>query len=231
MQRIKRFGLLIFLGVLLGLFFYFKLYEYFTFESLKAHRMDLLRFTDAHLKLALGLFALIYTLSVAVSVPGAWFLTLIAGFLFGPLLGAPTVILSATLGAVFVFIAVKQAFRAWWMKKNRVWLKIMEKGFQEDAFFYLLFLRLVPLFPFWFVNIIPALLGVPLGVFAFATLIGIMPGAFVYVFVGHGLGHVLDVNQALNLKLLEDPMVILPLIGLGVLALVPVIYRRVRSKV
>jgi uncharacterized membrane protein YdjX (TVP38/TMEM64 family) len=230
MDWIKRWGFLVFLVSLFGLFFYFELDHYLSFEQLKLHRVGMMRWTETHLIAALLLFVLIYMLAVAVSIPGAWFLTLTAGFLFGPALGFSIVILSATIGAFFVYLAVRFALRDWVSKRTTKWLKTMEKGFQKDAFSYLLFLRLVPLFPFWLVNIIPALLGVSPRIFVVATFLGIIPGSFVYVFVGHGMGHLFDANQTPNLAMLKDPTILLPLIALGFLALVPVIYRHFNQR-
>ena len=230
MDLIKRWGLLVFLLILLGLFFYFGLYHYLSFEQLKLHRVELIDWTQNNLLLALLLFACIYMLAVAASIPGAWFLTLTSGFLFGPMLGTAVVILSATLGALFVYLAVRFALRDWVAEKTTKWLKAMEKGFQNDAFSYLLFLRLVPLFPFWLINIVPALLGVSTRVFLVATFLGIIPGSFVYVLVGNGMGHVFDANQTPSLAILKDPVVFLPLLALGLLALVPILYRRFKPK-
>ncbi|MDF1646904.1 MAG: TVP38/TMEM64 family protein [Legionellaceae bacterium] len=230
MNFIKRWGLLSFLLLLLGLFFYSGLHHYLSFQQLKLHRVELLSWTQTNLLLALLLFACIYMLAVAVSIPGAWFLTLTSGFLFGPMLGTTIVILSATLGAFFVYLAVRFALRDWISEKTTKWLKAMEKGFQNDAFSYLLFLRLVPLFPFWLINIIPALLGVSSRVFILATFLGIIPGSFIYVLVGHSMGHVFDTNQTPSLAIIKDPIVFLPLLGLGLLALVPIIYRQFKQK-
>ena len=230
MDLIKRWGLLLFLLILLGLFFYFDLYHYLSFEQLKLHRTALLSWTQSNLLLALLLFACIYMLAVAVSIPGAWFLTLTSGFLFGPMLGTAIVILSATIGAFCVYLAVRFALRDWVAGKTTKWLKAMEKGFQNDAFSYLLFLRLVPLFPFWLINIVPALLGVSSRVFLVATFLGIIPGSFVYVLVGNSMGHVFDANQTPSLEILKDPVVLLPLLALGLLALIPIIYRHFRQK-
>ncbi len=230
MEWIKRWGLLVFLLILLLLFSYFDLYQYFSFEQLKLHRAELISWTQNNLSLALLTFAGVYILAVAVSIPGAWFLTLTSGFLFGPFIGTAVVVLSATLGAFCVYLAVRFALRDWVTEQTTKWLKKMEKGFQEDAFSYLLFLRLVPLFPFWLVNIVPALLGVSARTFVLATFLGIIPGSFVYVLVGHGMGHAFDANQTPSLAILKDPVVLLPLLGLGLLALVPMLYRKFKKK-
>ena len=229
-KQIKHWLLLIFLIVVLSLFFYFHLYRYLSFENLKAHREILLNWSQQHFVLVILGFISIYTLVVACSIPGATFLTLTGGFLFGPLLGTVLVIVSATLGALIVFMAVELALRDWVEKKASHWLKAMEQGFQKNAFSYLLFLRLVPLFPFWLVNIVPALLGVSKRTFLLATLIGIIPGSFVYVLVGNGLGHIFDANQMPNLGIIFDPKILFPLLALAVLSLVPIGYNYFKRK-
>lgn len=228
LNAIKRWAPLMSLIILLGLFLHFKLYHYLSFENLKTHRVLLLAWADQHLILTLFSFMLMYIIGVASSLPGALFLTLIGGFLFGPWVGTLTVVISATLGAMLVYLAVKLALRDWVAKRNAKWLKSMEQGFKNNALSYLLFLRLVPVFPFFLVNIIPALLGVPLSTFMIGTFFGIMPGSFIYVLVGNGLGHVFDTNSTPNISILTDPTLIGPLIALALLALVPIGYRKMR---
>jgi len=228
--QVKRWGLLAILSVLLGLFFYFHLYRYLSFDSLKMHRLVLINWTHQHYFQTIVSFMVIYTLSVAISIPGALFLTLMAGFLFGPLTGTLVVISSATLGAFIVFMAVELALREWVLKRASKWLQVMEKGFQKNAFSYLLFLRLVPIFPFWLVNIVPALLGISKRIFVIATFVGIIPGSFVYVLVGNGLGHIFDTNATPNLSIIFDPDVFIPLLALAFLSLVPVGYKYFKDK-
>lgn len=106
----------------------------------------------------------------------------------------------------------------------------MQQGFQENAFSYLLFLRLVPIFPFWLVNIVPALLGISKQTFVIATFLGIIPGSFIYVLVGNGLGHVLDANKTPNLRIIFDPEVLIPLLALALISLIPVGYKHFKNK-
>ncbi|MHB1947877.1 MAG: TVP38/TMEM64 family protein [Gammaproteobacteria bacterium] len=208
------------------LFFYFRLDKYISFESLKNNRQLLLRWTNEHYFLTASIYILIYVVGVAISIPGAVFFTLVGGFLFGILLGTLYVVMSATIGATILFMAVKMALADWVAKKSGKWVKQMEKGFQENAFNYLLTLRLIPIFPFWLVNIIPALLGVRLITFVSATFLGIIPGAFIYTSVGNSLGSLFDSNQTPNLNIIMQPNIFLPLLGLAVLSVLPVIYKR-----
>lgn len=172
-NHIKRWAPLTILLMIFALFFYFELYHYLSFASLKLHRITLIAWTEQHHMLAILSFILMYIIGVASSMPGAFFLTFVGGFLFGPWLGTIAVMIGATLGATLVYLAVRLALRDWVTKRSAKWLKSMEKGFKDNALSYLLFLRLVPVFPFFLVNIVPALLGVPLSTFIVGTCVGI----------------------------------------------------------
>ncbi len=230
-EQIRRWGLLVILLICLALFFYFRLDRYLSFESLKTHREMLLVWMEQNFLMVFLSFMAIYALSVAISIPGATFLTITAGFLFGPILGTIAVVISATTGAFIVFLAVELAFREWVAKKAIKWLKKMEKGFQENAFSYLLFLRLIPLFPFWALNIVSALLGMRKSTYVLATFLGIIPGSFVYVMVGDGLGHVLDAHEKPKLDIIFDPQILLPILALAFLSILPTLYKKfIRKK-
>ena len=172
------------------------------------------------------LFVLVYAVSVALSVPGATFLTLAGGLLFGFWLGTGLVAVGATLGAVLVFLAARTAFAELLRAKASGKIESLRQGFEDNAFSYLLFLRLVPLFPFWLVNIVPAVLGMKLVPYGVATFIGILPGTAVYVSVGNGLGAILGTGAEPNLSNILTIEVWLPLVALGCLSLVPVFVKR-----
>jgi uncharacterized membrane protein YdjX (TVP38/TMEM64 family) len=170
-------------------------------------------------------FVAVYAVATALSLPGALFLTLAGGFLFGTWLGGLLSVVGATSGAVVLFLIARSSLGAALRGRAGPWLQRLEAGFRRNAFSYLLVLRLVPLFPFWLVNLVPAFLDVPLPIFALATFLGIIPGGLVYAGVGSGLGMVLDRGEQLDLDLILDQQVLLPLLGLAALALVPVIHR------
>jgi len=216
--------------LVLGLFcfFYFQLYEFISFKTLQTHHQTLQAWTDEYYIYTVLVYMLVYIAAVAVSIPGATLLTLTGGYLFGIFAGVLYVVFSATLGASLLFLAVKTTIGDWLAKKAGRWIKYLEKGFQHNAFNYLLFLRLIPLFPFWVINIVPALLKVRLAIFVAATLIGILPGSLVYVMAGNGLGSLLATEQTPDLTIIFNPSIFLPLIGLAVLSLVPVIYKKLK---
>jgi uncharacterized membrane protein YdjX (TVP38/TMEM64 family) len=214
----------------LALFFYFQIYDYLTFSALKAHRQTLLIWTLKNHLLAVFSFMAVYIISVAISIPGAVFITVLAGFLFGPIWGTFYVVISATIGAAIIFLATRTALAGLLTTKAGPATHQFEKGFQRNAFSYLLFLRFIPLFPFWLINIVPAILNVRFSTFILATFIGIIPGSFVFVLIGNGVNSVFTKNSTPDISVISKPEIILPLIALGVLSLMPILYKKYIAK-
>jgi uncharacterized membrane protein YdjX (TVP38/TMEM64 family) len=214
----------------LALFLLLDLERYFSFEMLSRHHATLASWVTEHMALAAFLFVVAYALVVAFSLPIAVIITPVGGLLFGVELGTVLSVIGATMGSVAVFLAARTAFYDLFHARAGAALARLEDGFHRDSFNYLLFLRLVPVFPFWLVNIVPALLGMKLGPYTLATLIGIVPGAVVYSGVGAGLGLVIDRGERPNLGVIFEWRILLPLLGLAVLALVPVLYTHLRSR-
>ena len=210
----------------LALFFGLGLQRHFTFESLAANRELLLGWVERHGALAPVAFATAYAVSTAVSLPLGLLLTVCAGFLFGPVLGTVVVVVGATVGATALFLAARTAFGTALRGRAGPWIDRMARGFEQDAFSYLLVLRLVPLLPFWLVNIVPAFTGVALRTYVIATALGIIPATIVFALVGNGLGAVLDAGKTPDAGIILRPAVLAPIIGLALLALVPVVYKR-----
>jgi uncharacterized membrane protein YdjX (TVP38/TMEM64 family) len=194
--------------------------RYLSLSALKEHRDTMLRFADAHRVAALALAFVIYAGTVALSLPGGLVLSLACGLLFGRLLGTAVAVAAATLGATLVFLAARYLFADAARRRLGTRGERINAGFRRHAFSYLLFLRLVPLFPFFLVNLAPAFTTVPVRTFVLATLIGIIPGTFVYVNLGQAVGHLNSLSGTLSLNTLGA------LALLGVLALVPVFVRR-----
>jgi uncharacterized membrane protein YdjX (TVP38/TMEM64 family) len=209
--------------------YYFGLTQYLQFDTFKTYHYLLLQWRDQHYTLSILLYCLIYIICTAISIPGGLIFTLAGGFLFGLVTGTICVILSATVGATLIFLAVKYAFSNWlssWLThKSAPWVKRMAVGFKRNEFSYLLFLRLIPLFPFWIVNIVPALLNVRIKTFISATFIGIIPGTFIYISVGNGLNKIFEAGGTPDFSIIFTPAVLFPLLGLAGLSLLPVLYR------
>jgi uncharacterized membrane protein YdjX (TVP38/TMEM64 family) len=212
----------------IALAFWLRLDRYLTFEALAQNRQWLLGQVASLGIAAPILFALVYAAAAALSIPGAIILTLAGGFLFGVAVGGLAVVIGATIGAAIIFTVAKTALGESLRAKAGPFIQKLEAGFRKDAFSYLLFLRLVPIFPFWLVNLVPAFLGVSLRVFVTATFIGIIPGSLVYTWVGSGLGAVFDRGEEPDLRIIFEPQIIGPIIGLAVLALVPIVIKRLR---
>lgn len=225
-----RFGPLLLLALALVLFFVFDLDRFLSFETLRAHRFRLIGLVEAYGGLAVAAYILIYTVAVALSVPGATVLTITGGFLFGVWLSTCYTVIGASAGAVLIFLAARTALGD--SMKNRAGgvIDSMLGGFRENAFNYLLVLRLVPLFPFFAVNLAAALAGLRLKTYITATAIGIVPGTFVYAQVGAGLGSVFDSGENFSAAGILTPQVVVALVGLAVLALLPVVYKRVKAR-
>ncbi len=213
----------------LGAFFAFGLDDYFTLEALKEHRGVLREWVMAHGVAAGLVYAAVYALAISLSIPGGLILTVAGGFLFGPYWATVYVVVGATIGSTVVFLAARYALADFLRAKAGSALAKMEAGFNEHPKSYLFVLRLVPLFPFWLVNIVPAFLGVSLGNYVIATLFGIMPATFVYALVGDGAGAVLDQGQDLDLRIIFEPRFIWPIVGLAALALLPVVYNKIKG--
>lgn len=229
MKGLRQSWLLILIIALMIIFFASGLNQYVSFASLQKYYLVLQHWTSENFISAIIVFMAVYILAVAISIPGAVFLTLLGGFLFGVLLGTLLVVVSATIGATLLFLAVRLAMGEWMAKKAGRWIERMRQGFQENALSYLLILRLIPLFPFWVVNIVPALLGVDIRTYMVGTFFGIIPGSLVYVSIGNGLGHVLEQGQKPDLGVILSFPVLGPLLGLAFLALLPILYRKIRG--
>jgi len=217
------------LGLLVAAWVAFMLaggYRYLTLPALAENRDWLCGLVQRWGFVAAIFYIAVYTLLVALSVPGGAVLTIAGGFLFGTWLGALCAIIGATLGATAIFLATRAGLGGFTQRAGPLVGKL-EAGFRADAFNYLLVLRLVPIFPFWLVNLVPALVGVKLRTYVVATALGIVPATVIFASLGNGLGTVVDEP---DLGIVLQPSVLIPIVGLALLALVPVGYRRWRQK-
>ena len=208
----------------LAAFFYFDLGRFLSLTALKDNRDSLLAFTDANFVSAVGIFIAAYVIVAGLSLPGAVILTLAGGFLFGATMATLFINIGATTGATLAFLTARYLLRDSVEQKFGKWLEPFQEGFAKNAFSYLLTLRLIPLFPFFVVNLVSGLTRVSIGAYITATAIGIIPGSFVYAYAGRQLG---TIN---SLKEIASPNVIGAFVLLGLLALVPVVYKRVTAK-
>jgi uncharacterized membrane protein YdjX (TVP38/TMEM64 family) len=232
-------------GVVIGMGWHRQL----SFETLVHHYEALGELIARHEASAVAAYVALYIVAVALSMPVGLYLTVIGGILFGTLIGGTAALVGATAGSVLIFLIARSAASAVGERLVRRAGPLVEKlaaGFRADAFSYLMFLRLVPIFPFWLVNLVPALCGVRLATFTAATVLGILPATFAFAFVGAGLDSVVAAQQAayrsclaaghadcrltFHMKTAITPELLAALAALGVLALIPILVKRWRAR-
>jgi uncharacterized membrane protein YdjX (TVP38/TMEM64 family) len=221
-------------------------HRYLSLETLVRHRAEIDAFIAENRAGALAAFVGIYVAVVSLSLPGATILTMIGGLLFGALVGGSSAIVGATLGATVIFLIARTAAGEFLLRRAGPLAAKVTQGFRDNAFSYLLFLRLVPVFPFWLINLAAALAGISLGAFVGATALGIIPGTLTYAFVGSGLDSAIAAHEAAYKACLAaggsdcridfdatkalTPTLIAALAALALLALLPVLVRRYKAR-
>jgi uncharacterized membrane protein YdjX (TVP38/TMEM64 family) len=242
-STLRRAMPLLVLASTMALVFAMGWHRYLTLEGIAANRDALQGAIASNRALAMLAYVGLYAAVVALSLPGASIMTLAGGLLFGGLFGGLAAIVGATIGATAIFLIARTAFGETLRAKAGPWIAKLQDGFKDDALSYLLFLRLVPAFPFWLINLAPALLGVPLSTYVIATFIGIIPGTFAFASVGAGLDSVIAAAKAeyaacvatngaaackltINAGSLITKELLLAFIALGVVALIPVALKK-----
>jgi uncharacterized membrane protein YdjX (TVP38/TMEM64 family) len=243
---LRRLAPLIALAAIMALVFAMGWHKYLSLKYIGLNYEALTGYIKSNLVVALSLYILAYVVVVALSLPGGLVMTLSGGLLFGWKLGAPAAIVGATIGATILFLVARSSLGEGLAKKAGPWVGKLQEGFKENAFSYLLFLRLVPAFPFVVVNLAPALLGVPLSTYFAATLLGIIPGTTAYATAGAGLASVVEKQNAVYNDCLAKLMpgsgqvcdykidtsqlvtkeLVLAFAALGIVALIPVLMKK-----
>ena len=240
----KKLGPLVAIGALMTFGFSQGWHHHLSLDALVRNREFLAAYVMDHYFLTLGLYVLAYVAAVALSFPGASILTIAGGLLFGWAVGGFTTVLAATIGASLIFLAARSAFGSSLRARAGGFIDRFSAGFREDAFSYLLFLRLVPLFPFWLVNVVPALFNIRLGSYILATMIGILPGTLAYAFIGAGLDSIIVAQREANPACATDPNcsvsfdpsalitgeLIAAFVALGFVSLIPPVLKAIRKK-
>lgn len=211
----------------------FALRDYLSFETLRANRESLLAFRDENFLGLAAAFVAIYVLIVVFSLPGAAVASVTGGFLFGLFAGTALNVVSATIGASGIFLAARLGLGASLtarLEASEGNVKRLREGLREHEINVLLLLRLVPAVPFFVANLLPALLGVRFSNFLWTTAVGIIPGAIVFTWIGVGLGEVFDRGETPDLSLLWEPHILAPILGLCVLAALPIAVKALRGR-
>ncbi|NCQ23698.1 MAG: hypothetical protein COW54_06005 [Rhodobacteraceae bacterium CG17_big_fil_post_rev_8_21_14_2_50_63_15] len=212
---------------------YITLRDYITFDTLRDNREALLTFRDENVLLMALAFIGVYITIVAFSLPGAAVASVTGGFLFGLVLGTGLNVLSASLGACVIFLAARWGLGqtlAARIETSEGTLKRLKTGLHDNEISVLFLMRLVPAVPFFVANLLPAMVGVKFINFALTTMLGIIPGAVVFTWIGVGLGEVFDRGETPDLSLLWEPQIIGPILGLCALAALPILIKALRGK-
>jgi uncharacterized membrane protein YdjX (TVP38/TMEM64 family) len=195
-------------------------------DTLSRHRDALVGWVEIHPVTSAGLYLLAYILTAALALPPAGVLTVTGGFLFGTVLGGALAVIAATIGASILMVVVRSAFAPMLDRHRDRIPQGVRTRLTRDGFNYLLALRLIPLFPFWLINLTAAVAGMRLIAFVPATLLGIAPAGFVLSSIGAGVGTILAQGKTPDLSALFSARILLPLAGLAALSLLPVLLRR-----
>jgi len=217
--------LIVLLCLAVAVFFLVDAQQWLNLHSLKQNRETLLNYVDQHYVFVYLICGLLYITITTLSLPGGIILSLALGLLFGRWMGSLLIVFSATVGATFVFLLARYLIADWVRERlqgNEQAVQLMNT-FQTDAFNYLLFLRLTPVFPFWLVNLAPAFTPITLRTYIITTFVGIIPGSFVFANLGQSVGQIENAEQLLSIP------VLISLSLLGILALVPVILKRYKN--
>jgi uncharacterized membrane protein YdjX (TVP38/TMEM64 family) len=220
----KKLALLVLAALAVGTFFWFDLSRFLTLESLKANRQALLDFYATHTLTMVAGFMAVYIIQTALSLPGAAILSLAAGAIFGSIMGTVYAVIAASVGATLAFLVTRYLLRDFVLARFGNRLEGMNRELEQRGFNYLLFLRLVPVFPFFLINLAAGLTRLPLRTFVIGTLLGIIPGGFVFVNAGASLATITSLSG------IASPRVLGSFALLGLFALLPVFYNKLSRR-
>lgn len=222
----KRYVPLMIVLILLILFVVFDGYQIFNLRVMQLEGYKVSMFVAEHWVVSSVLYVLVFAAFVSISAPGAFIMAVMGGFLFGPIVGGVLSVIAATLGALCLYEILYHAVGGDVDRRLSPFAKEIKNGFDDHGFFYMVILRVAPVFPFWVANLVPALLGIKRSVNALTTLIGIAPICFVYAGIGAGAASLLERGHLLDIKkLLTDSAILLPLNGIILLATLPLMVR------
>ena len=219
--------LLIFLLIILSSSIFFD-YWNFVFELVVNNQSELLIFIEKKFILSLIFFTILYLVSTALSLPIGTFLTFLGGYIFGGFIGFFLVVIGATLGAVILFLIIKAGFIKSFesIKRKSEILNKIKLGVEKDIWSYLFFIRFLPVFPFWFVNIAPAILGVRFFPYLVTTFFGIMPGTLSIIMIGSGVEDIVNQKDDFNLNIFEQKKILIGLLVLSLISILPIFLKK-----
>jgi uncharacterized membrane protein YdjX (TVP38/TMEM64 family) len=210
---------LLIVALVVFLFFYYHLYSYVNADFIKNNRQDIFKFRDAHIfsiSIVFFLFSIIWVFLLGFGSP----LIIVAGFVFGTILGSILFLISCTIGATLLYIFVNNYFRELVFDHFGVRYKKLADHFKRNDFSYLLFLRLVPGLPFQVTSLIPVLFNMKIKNYFFATILGMTPGTVIIVSLISGIGLKVEEGADFDIHLLSDPKISIPLVALALMVLI-----------
>ncbi len=208
---------------------FFTLRSYASFDVLADHREALMAYRDAHFMMATLAFIGTYVGITAFSLPGAAVISVTGGFLFGLFPGVLYNVVSATIGAIVIFLAARSGFGeslSRKMSESGGAAARLQSALRKNEWSMLFIMRLVPIVPFFVANLVPAFTGTRLSRFAISTFIGIIPGALVFTSIGSGVGEVFARGERPDLSVLWQPHIIGPILGLAALSALPIFFKK-----
>lgn len=229
-KKYKRSLLIAGFIALVAAFFAFDINQFISYEGLAANEAALKRAVAENPLITAAAYMAVYITAVAFSLPGALWLSLAGGLMFGTWQGGLLIIISATIGAGCLFLAARYVIGDALRARAGPAIQKFEASFNRDAASYMLVLRLLPIFPFFIVNLGAALVGVRFAVFMVTTFFGIMPGTFVFASIGNGISVVLQAGERPDLSVMSKPEIALPILALAVLSLAPIVWRRIKGE-
>ncbi|WP_084398007.1 TVP38/TMEM64 family protein [Henriciella aquimarina] len=204
-------------------------FQYLSLETLQAKNEELQTFVADHIGMAVIAYIVIYTAATAFMIPGALWITITGGLVFGLVGGSLATVAGATLGASVLFLAAKTSIGKTLQERAGKFVRRMEAGFRENAISYMFALRLLPVVPFPVANIAPALLGAKFRDYVITTALGIIPGVVAYTWIGASLGATFDAGETQDLFDVVKNF-IPAFVALAVVALLPVIYKKIAGR-
>jgi len=230
MKKLWRYVPILIIAFLMMVGYFSGFYRALNFETLRYHHLELTEYVNNNPVMTPFMFTGAYGVATALSIPGGIFLSILGGYLFPQPWCTLYVVVGASVGATLLFLAARTAFGDLLKQKAGPHLQKMEAGFHKNAVSYLLFLRFVPLFPFWLVNLAPAFFNVRLRTYIWTTFVGILPGAFVFTQAGRGFNAVFETAEEFSLASVFNLQVKIALACLGLFALVPILIKKWREK-
>jgi len=230
MRHLRKFIPILIIITVMILFYALGVNELISWEVFKAHRESIKEFIAEHSIYSALIFMVIYAVLVALSVPIGFLLSMIGGFLFPQPLSILYVLIGATTGASILFLSAKTALKDFFQKKVSKFFASMKEGFRKNSVTYLLLLRVLPLFPFWLVNIAPAFFNISLRTYIWTTFVGIIPGVFVFTQAGRGIDMIFEGEGKIAFWDLLNTEMIIAMIGMIILAFIPMIVNNRKKK-